>query len=111
MEKKEYTIGRRAIYNLEAECLLIHLPAEMDDDSCSQIREEARDLMRHRKVRRLIYDFAGVQFMDSAGIGLLLNSYRWMREQGGNVCVMGVNRRMNRLLTISGIYQVIQSIS
>ena len=108
MERKEYTVGRRAIYDLEAECLLIHLPAEMDDDSCSQIREEARDLMKHGKVRRLIYDFAGVEFMDSAGIGVLIGRKKNMEMHNGTVLVRNLGERAGKIFEKSGLSRIIK---
>lgn len=108
---REFQTGEEAIYDVEEESVTIHLPSEIDDHVCCHIREETDQLLRHRRVKRLVFDFTNVNFMDSSGIGLLLNSYRRMREQGGTVAVLGVGRRMNRMLAISGIYQVIDCIS
>ena len=111
MKIREFQTGEEALYDVEEERVLVHLPSEIDDHVSRHIREELEQLMQHRKVKRLIFDFANVNFMDSSGIGLLLNSYRRMRERGGTVSVFGVDRRMNRMLAISGIYQVIDCIS
>lgn len=108
---REFQISETAVYDMEEDNLVIHLPSEIDDHVCSRIRTETDQLLLHRRVKRLLFDFTNVHFMDSSGIGLLLNSYRKMREKGGIVAVYGVDRRMNRMLSISGIYQVIESLS
>ena len=48
--------------------------------------------------------------MDSAGIGVLLGRYKRMRELGGEVVVTGEDQRIERILKISGIYQIIRRI-
>ena len=98
-------------YQVQENCLTVFLPRELDHHNAEEIRKESDHLIEHNHIRYVIFDFAETNFMDSSGIGLLLNSYRRMREQGGTVAVLGVGRRMNQMLAISGIYQVIDCIS
>ncbi len=58
----------------------------------------------------MVFDFTKTGFMDSAGIGVLLGRYKRMRELGGEVVVTGEDQRIERILKISGIYQIIRRI-
>ena len=39
---------------------------------------------------RVIIDFSKVEFMDSAGIGLIMGRYKKIRDIG-DICVVGIN--------------------
>ena len=60
-----------------------------------------------RNIRSLLFDFGGTSFMDSSGIGMIIGRYKMMRFMGGNVLAIHVGEQMRRLLTMSGIYKVI----
>lgn len=87
--------------------LTIHLPAEIDHHSSEQIRKEADRLIQSRNIRCILFDFEQTVFMDSSGIGMLIGRYKMMRFMGGTVAAIRVGERMRRILTMSGIYKVI----
>ena len=45
--------------------------------------------------------------MDSSGIGMIIGRYKMMRFMGGTVLAIRVNEQIRRVLTLSGIYKVI----
>ena len=59
-------------YELKAGCLTISMPKELDHHSAEQLRMEADLLIDSYRVRSLVFDFAGTEFMDSSGIGVLI---------------------------------------
>ncbi len=95
------------IFTIAGTVMTIHLPAELDHHSSEQIRAEADRLIRTRNIRSLLFDFGGTSFMDSSGIGMIIGRYKMMRFMGGNVLAIRVGEQMRRLLTLSGIYKVI----
>ncbi len=97
-------------YLLSGRNLIIQLPYEVDDHICKGIREDTEKYLREKKIKRMIFDFSKTGFMDSAGIGVLLSRYRRMKELGGEVAVSGEDPKVKRLLRISGIYQIMESI-
>jgi len=100
----------KAGYILTGRSLIVQLPYEVDDHICKGIREETECYIRERNINRMVFDFSGTGFMDSAGIGVLLSCYRRMKEIGGMVFVSGEDPKVKRLLRISGIYQIMESI-
>lgn len=87
--------------------LNIHLPAEVDHHSSERIRQEADRLIQSRNIRCLLFDFEQTTFMDSSGIGMLIGRYKMMRFLGGAVMAVRVSERMQRILTMAGIYKII----
>lgn len=39
--------------------------------------------MAENYISRILFDFTGTEFMDSSGIGILLNRYKEMKASGG----------------------------
>ena len=88
--------------------LLLELKGELDHHG-------ARDAMREMELaidaalpRRLVLDLAGVTFMDSSGIALILRTERRMRALGGRAAVLNPGRQPLRVIDASGIDRLIQ---
>lgn len=97
-------------YLLAGPVLIVELPEEVDDHVCSGIRQETDHYIAARHIQKIIFDFSRTQFMDSSGIGIVLGRYKKMQHQGGEVLVTGEDARIRRLLRISGVYQVVDSL-
>ena len=90
-------------YELENGCLTIRVPKELDHHCATQLRAEADLLIDSYRVNKLVFDFAGTEFMDSSGIGLVLGRYRQMKLLGGSVRVINIPENMYRLFALSGL--------
>lgn len=88
--------------------LHVYLPAELDHYQAEIIRKSTDHMIQNRNVRRVIFDFGKTEFMDSSGIGMIMGRYKNMRFMGGTVLAIRVNDRVRRILTLSGIYKVIE---
>lgn len=51
----------------------------------------------------LILDFAGVSFMDSAGIAVALRAWQRMRELGGTVILKNVAQQPRKVFQAAGV--------
>ncbi|MDD2959443.1 MAG: anti-sigma factor antagonist [Lachnospiraceae bacterium] len=87
--------------------LTIYLPAEVDHHNAEALKNDADRLIQNQNIRCIIFDFAQTNFMDSSGIGMIMGRYKNLRFMGGNVIAIRVNERIRRILTMSGIYKVI----
>ena len=94
-------------YIMEKGCLVVYVPRELDHHQANRIRTETDLLIDTYHVRHLVFDFTETEFMDSSGIGMLIGRYKMMRFLGGTVTAIRVSERMQRILTMSGIYRVI----
>ena len=90
-------------YEAHGQTLVIHLPKELDHHNCRNLKYET-DLLPVRKLyQQSGFDFSRTEFMDSSGIGILLNRYKQMAGSGGTVTIYGVNAQVGRVLAIGGI--------
>ena len=54
----------------------------------------------------LVLDFAGVTFMDSSGIGLIMGRHRSMESIGGEVIVRNPPQHIRRVMRLSGMDRI-----
>ncbi len=99
--------GRLLKYERDADSVTVKLKGELDHRSAERVRMELDELISDRKVKRLILDVSGLEFMDSSGIGVILGRYRMMQKRGGRVCVKNGNPQVNRILEVAGLYRVV----
>ena len=91
--------------------LYLRLSGEVDEHNAHLARVKAD---------RLADDYAGsaradfalkeVSFMDSTGIGFLIGRYKKFHRLGIPVYIAGVTSETDRILSISGVYTLIQRI-
>lgn len=90
------------IYEAGEQSLIIHLPAELDHHNCRNLKLETELLMAENYIVRLIFDFTDTTFMDSSGIGVLLNLYKQI-YRNGRIGFYGANPQILRILRIGGV--------
>ncbi len=91
------------LYEARGQALVVHLPRELDHHNCRNLRYETDLLLSENYIRRIIFDFSRTMFMDSSGIGLLLNRYKEMAASGGCVAICGAGPQVTRILNIGGL--------
>lgn len=96
-------------YELTKGCLTISMPKELDHHSAEQLRQEADLLIDSYRVRNLIFDFSGTEFMDSSGIGVLISRCRNMNYCGGSVKAKHMNARIQKIFRISGLHKLMET--
>lgn len=92
----------------ERRALLVPLCGELDHHSAAKIKEEADRMLRSTNAVNIIFDFTGLTFMDSSGIGMLMGRYKKVRTLGGKVVAFGVNAQILRIMEMSGIDKIIK---
>lgn len=100
MEKQQETYVKGGV-------LVIPMPRELDHHSSTEIRDNLDMMLAARGIRRVVLDFSETEFMDSAGIGVVLGKYKRVKAFGGQISVCGVNDRIMRIMRMSGICQIV----
>lgn len=97
-------------YQVQENCLTIHLPQEMDHHIAEEIKREADRLIDRNHIRYVIFNFKETNFCDSSGIGVIMGRYRKVILLGGEVYVENANERMQKVLKMSGLTKIVQII-
>lgn len=101
MTEQEFT------YEAKGQVLVIHLPRELDHHNCKTLKVETDLLLAENYIKKIVFDFSKTVFMDSSGIGVLLNRYKQMERSGGKVAVCGAGPQILRVLTIGGVEKLV----
>ena len=98
----------KSVFEVQGNCLTVHLPEEVDHPVSEDIRKESDNIMRKKYIRTMIFDFSETMFMDSSGIGLLMGRYRAMGMRGDCIRATGVSAYIEKLLHLSGVYKFVE---
>lgn len=98
----------KTLVQVKDQCLIIHVPRELDHHSALPIRQQADDIMMRQNIREVVMDFAKTDFMDSSGIGMMMGRYRAVERNGGHMRVEHVNERVSKILDMAGIGKLIE---
>ncbi len=101
--------NKQALYKVGNGELLIMLPKEFDHHSARQITEQSDWYIVSANVSKIVFDFQNTDFMDSSGVGTVIGRYKLMKGRG-KVQALNVNPSIDRILTISGLYKIMERI-
>lgn len=59
---------------------------------------------------QVVFDFSGLTFMDSTGIGVLLGRYKRHEKRGVSFVIKNTNTHIDRILKMTGIYTLIPNV-
>lgn len=89
-------------------CLIIHVLGELDHHYCESARGRIDDSYDDCRALHMIFDFSGLDFMDSSAIGLILGRSKKAALLGGQVVLIHVSPRLHKIFTMSGLYRIVQ---
>ncbi|MDR2649957.1 MAG: anti-sigma factor antagonist [Clostridiales bacterium] len=89
--------------------LIVKIMGDIDQHNAEEIREKVDKAFERSRCGHMIFDFSGVAFMDSSGIGLLIGRYKNVRSRGGTVAIANMNHDLGRIYNISGLKKIIGS--
>ena len=90
--------------------LMIRLPDEIDHHQSVDISSRADRYILSGKVGNIVFDFERTTFMDSSGIGIILGRYKKISCFGGKVYAVNADRRIRRILMMSGLKDIVEII-
>ncbi len=93
-------------YKYEFEQLSIQLIGDVDEYYVSQIREKIDALTLVTGLKRVIFDFAKVSFIDSTGLGLIFGRYKKLASRNVELLLKNVPSHVDKVFRTSGVYSV-----
>ena len=89
-------------------CLMVKMPEEVDHYKAAYICENADGLLLQEQVAHIVFDFEDTKFMDSSGIGIIMGRYKKIACFGGRVYAIHVDRQIQRIFQMSGLYKIVE---
>ena len=94
-------------YKMQGNTLWVQLEGELDHHLAQQDKKKCQMMMVSNPVENIGFDFLKTDFMDSSGVGMIIGRYQEVQAIGGRVFMKNVNRNIDRIMTISGLYKII----
>lgn len=88
--------------------LILRLAGELDHHQAGELCRDLIGRLDTLMPRDCVLDLEDVSFMDSAGIAVILKTYKRMRSLGGRMWVENVPSQPMRVLEASGIGRLIE---
>ena len=83
--------------------LVTVLAGELDVSNCDEILERLKMDLGDVPADRLVIDLAGVTFLDSSGIRMLLLAKQAAEEVGSTLVIRSASAQARRILGVSGL--------
>lgn len=88
--------------------LIAVFSGELDHHFAEYARNKIDGELLKATTRNVIFDFSGLSFMDSSGIGVIVGRYANIKKLGGRMAIICKNQKIFRILEISGILKLVQ---
>ncbi len=83
--------------------MIAELEGDIDHHTAKAMREAIDENILRTEPKSTKLDFSKVKFMDSSGIGLIMGRYKLMKSFGGNLEVINVPKRLERMVKLAGL--------
>lgn len=83
--------------------IVLSLPREVDAATVDPVSRSARELLREPGVHTLVVDMNDVEFLDSLGLGLLVNLRELADDRGASMSLRNVPARAARIIELTGL--------
>ena len=74
-------------------------------EGCTQLRQLIRDLLG-KGSKNILVNLADVSYIDSSGIGELVSAFTAVSNQGGQLKLLNLTKKVHDLLQITKLYTV-----
>ena len=90
----------------EERLLTVRMEGELDQKSVENVKKSIEKEIRRTGALNIAFDFSGVSFMDSSGIGLIMGRFKTVSSLGGKIIIYGMNSNIERIVRMSGIEKI-----
>ncbi len=95
--------------NVQGVCVLdIDGPVTLGPEGSERLGEKVRSVLAAGE-RKVVLNLSAVAYIDSAGLGELVNAFTSVKKQGGSLKLYGVTKKLKDLLVITKLATVFDS--
>ncbi|MGG0719992.1 STAS domain-containing protein [Robertmurraya massiliosenegalensis] len=100
-------MGLKVEREIQGLTILLKLKGVLDISTSSVIDPFLDDM---NDIESLIFDFEGLEFIDSTGIGSIINAIYLAKEKGFKLFFQGVDELTEQVFETVGLYQILMTI-
>lgn len=89
------------------EITVLELEGELDTYSCPSVRDTIVRLVDEGK-KQILLNMAGVEYIDSAGLGTLVGGLKRATEHEGVLKIVHANEQLQKVFNITGLVRVFE---
>lgn len=89
------------------ELIKISLKGELDHHMAKAVSDKIERFMSGQTRTKMLFDFKGVSFMDSSGVGMVIGRHKRFQKHGGRIGVINLNERVRRIFEMSGLFNIV----
>ncbi len=90
--------------------MYLNLLGELDQHTAKYARDMMDELLDNGGFDKIIVDLAGLNFMDSTGIGVMIGRYKKMKVRGKPIFVTNPSKQIDRIFLMTALYDVMPKI-
>jgi anti-sigma B factor antagonist len=98
-----------ATIDIQDTTAVVSITGEVDLSTAPLLRKSLYSALDDGALR-LILDFAGVSFIDSTGLGVIVGALKRVSESGGTLAVRAPIRPTRRVFEVTGLDRIIEII-
>lgn len=87
--------------------LVVKVDGELDHHNSKTIRENVDIEIKEGSIRKLLFDFSDLTFMDSSGIGIIMGRFHLMSMYGGRVAIKNAPEYVKKIIAMSGLSDIV----
>ena len=91
--------------------LKIKFCGELDEYTASYTRNYLDNAIKGFRYECVVFDMSELDFMDSTGIGVLLGRYKVLKSQKKDIYISNPKPIVEKIINMSGIYEIMPKIS
>ena len=91
----------------DGDVLIATISGELDHHGAVAVRTLIDAEIRARRPKKTVLDLAGLDFMDSSGLGLIMGRHTLMRGLGGTLTLRRPNERVVRIFKLAGLERIV----
>ncbi len=86
---------------------VLRLEGRLDASSSKEIKDRISDLAKNKRVN-LVVDMAGINFIDSSGLGSLVASLRSVNNLGGDIRIASLQDQVRAIFELTRLHRIFE---
>ncbi len=95
-------------YSQNNNIVTVNLYGELDESNSEFVRSTLDNLSMDNNFKMMLIDFQHVEFVDSTGIGVLIGRYKKLSAKNKTLAVKNLNKQVEKVFKLSGLFQIIE---